>query len=434
MHHHSDPAGSRLPACTVLDIIDGKPWKARAIRNNNLRQHCHVLARTFRSDPLTNPRFRPAMRDLLRAVIDRSNLLETTHPSQFQLVPILTRIAAYSANWLKPPQEWICSNGMADTQLHSLTAHLFERYPVPAVFKNAWSVKGEPRYLERDWYCRIARGDSLRSAPGFPPSITARALHVAMQAPDHLTIRQALRWGQLKAVAAPGDLRAEVLASRMVNDLSNDGVWSRLIEKMSAAKDRRPGDFGLISDAMLCFFAESKLLHPCALAGLPYPDLSRHCRAFWQTILDGAISDGLARPDQSVRCPHLRRMLHDHYFAVTQPFLPRPSDSGEDSSPEVEWRMVELIHHHELISEGRTMKHCVGSYWKKCRSQKSAIFSLRVYRTEDRISRVRRLFTIEVDRASKRIIQIRAKQNRYVRAVDVPEIAEWAERHHLSYR
>ena len=435
MQRTSDLAGSRAPACVVFDIIDGRPWKARAIRNNHLRQHCHVLARTFRSDPLTNPSLRPAMRDLLHAVIQRTRLLETTHPSEFQLIPALTRLAAYAGNWLRQPSDWTGVAGSPVTQLHGLMAHLFERYPIPAFFRNAWFVKGETRYLERDWYCRIAAGGSLRGAVGFPPSVTARALHLAMRAPDHLTIRQALRWGQLKAVDAADHLIREVLASRMVKDLSNDEVWSRLIEKMSAARQRRQGDFGLISDALRCFLREEKTAHAQRILALPYRDLVRHCRSFWKQLRDATLEDELICNSWDLHCPDVREALFLHQFSYVEPMLPgKPWSFVEGPRfQETEWRMIELTWRHQLVAEGKAMRHCVGSYWRKCRDHESAIFSLRSYEGTTG-SDMQRHLTIEVNRQSRRVLQIRGKYNRSFFATKLREIAEWAEENQLRYR
>lgn len=435
MQRTSDLAGSRAPACVVLDIIDGRPWKARAIRNNHLRQHCHVLARTFRSDPPTNPGLKPAMRDLLHAIIHRTQLLETTHPSEFQLIPALTRMAVYSGNWLRAPSDWAGATGMPITQLHSLIAHLFERYPMPVFFRNAWLVKGETRYLERDWYCRIAIGGSLRGAPGFPPSITTRALHLAMQAPDHLTIRQALRWGQLKAVGAADHPIREVLASRMVKDLSNDEVWSRLIEKISAARQRRRGDFGLISDALRCFLREEKTAHAQRILALPYRDLVRHCRSFWKQLRDTTLEDGLDWKKWDFHCPHVREALFLHQFSYVEPMLPgKPWSFVEGPRfQETEWRMIELTWRHQLVAEGKAMRHCVGSYWRKCRNLESAIFSLRSYKGCARDDMQRHL-TIEVNRQSRRVVKVRGKYNRSFSGVRLREIVQWAEDHQLRYR
>ncbi len=78
------------------------------------------------------------------------------------------------------------------------------------------------------------------------------------------------------------------------------------------------------------------------------------------------------------------------------------------------------------------MRHCVGSYWKRCRSLRSALFSARSCHLDAGVRRMRRHFTIEVLRESGRIIQVRGKNNRYIRVQDVPELVAWADQNGLK--
>jgi len=434
MYFRNDPAGSRASSCAVVfDIIDGKAWKARVIRNNPLRQHCHLLARTFRSGQPTSIELKPAMEALLHAVTQRTRLLETIHPKEFQLIPVLVRIAAYSANWLRDPLEWPGASGTPLTQVRSLIAHLFERYTVPAFFRNAWLVKGTTRYLERDWYCRIAAGGSLQGADGFPPSITARARHLAMAAPDHLTIRQALRWGQLKAAGACEELVTEVLESTMVKDLSNDALWCRLIEKMAASKERQLGDFGIVSDAMAGYLKEDRWRHVERLLQLPYADLVRHCAHIWTRHLEQAIEEGLITKQRDIRRAGVRKALFLNLFSHVEPMMPDARWTKVDGPRDNQraWQMIELTRRSELVTEGHVMQHCVASYWRKCREGKSAIFSLRSH-TWPAQTDMRRHLTIEVDRRSRRIRQIRGIKNRYF-WYRIPGVVEWARDNGITY-
>lgn len=434
MYFRNDPAGSRAPSCAVVfDIIDGRPWKARVIRNNNLRQHCHLLARTFRNDPTNNIGLRPAMKALLHAVTQRTRLLETIHPKEFQLIPVLVRIAAYSANWLRDPLEWSGASGTPLTQVRSFVAHLFERYPVPGFFRNAWLVKGTTRYLERDWYCRIAAGGSLQGADGFPPTITARARHLAMGAPDHLTIRQALRWGQAKAAGACDDLVSELLESAMVKDLSNDALWSRLIGKMAAAHGRQAGDFGIVADAMLGYLKEERWRHVERLLQLPYADLVRHCARLWTRHLEQAVEEGLITKQKDIRLAGVRRVLFLNQFSTVEPMIPDARWSKVDGprNRQREWRMVELTRRSELVTEGHVMRHCVASYWRKCREGKTAIFSLRSHEWPAGTD-TRRHLTIEVNRRSRTIRQIRGIKNHYF-WYRIRGVMEWAADNRIIY-
>ena len=204
MSHHRYSEESRPSISITPAIVEGEPWTARHISNNNLRQHCHLLARTFRGPhPLTDPIREPCAR-LLRVVEGKCCLLTSVHPSKFPAIPVLARIAAYATHWIREPETWIGIQSIDPRKiLRSLLHHLFASWQVPDFFDNAWLVKGDMNYLERDWYCHLAAGGSMRNVRGMPPSITSRALHLAMKAPRDLTIRQALRWGQIKALGSP---------------------------------------------------------------------------------------------------------------------------------------------------------------------------------------------------------------------------------------
>ena len=251
-HCDHDSEESRPSPFVAIALVDGRPWTARLVRNNNLRQHYHLLSRTFRGAHPQTDSLRPPCRRLVEVIARKCSLLTSHHPSEFPLVPVLVRVAAYAGSWLREPESWAPRTpGSPREIIKGLLEHFFAIWPMPDCFESAWLVKGDLHYLERDWYCHLACGGSLRNVSGMPPSISSRGLHLARTAPANLTIRQALRWGQVKAAGGSEELLVEVLASRMVRDLSNDAVWSRLVEKVIAAEHFRPRHFGIIADTLL---------------------------------------------------------------------------------------------------------------------------------------------------------------------------------------
>ena len=411
----------RPSTAVVLDIIDGRPWTARHITNNNLRQHCRLLGRTFRGPYSESNFLRSPCRRLLEAVLAKSGLLVDMHPSEFALIPVLVRIAAYSHRWIRDPESWPGHQPQSARGLiRSLTAHLFALWPVPEFFDSAWLVKGELQYLERDWYCHLAAGGSLQKASGMPPSITARALHLAMSAPAGLGIRQALRWGQVKALGGSYELLAEVLASRMVPDLSNDAIWFRLIEKVIAARDFNPRHFGIIADTLLELLAKGEWRRVELLLNPPLPELLRHCRRYWKRLLNSL--PGWKRTD--IHCANLRLEIRSQLSARWQPLIggsPYQSKHREGDRV-VEWRIVELVNQFQLTVEGQAMRHCVQSYGHACRAEKCAIFSLRTHEMAASTSHL----TIEVNRETRKVVQVRGKWNRTYLPERIPQLREWA--------
>lgn len=416
----------------VLSIIDGGPWTARHIHPNTLRQHCHVLGRTFRAPyPASDP-LRLASRRLLQAVASRSDLLLSTHPKNLPLIPVLVRIAAYPHHWIRDPETWSAdSTAPPRAQIRSLAEHLFARWAMPACFDSAWFVKGALHWLERDWYCLLGSGGSLRKAQGMPPSLSSRALHLALTgAPADLTIRQALRWGQVRAAAGSEGLMRAVLASAMAGDLSNDAIWSRLIDKVAAARAFDPRGFGLIADTLVEVLARKDgLTRAETLVALPLRELLHHCRNHWRALMTMFLAQFPEHPPGDIRSPGVRTQLRLHHGQRWQPlFRSRPFETTVlDRGEQVRCRMVELLNPWELVAEGREMKHCVATYARDCRLGRCSIFSLRTDASVDGRPVTRSHLTIEVRRDSRRIVQVRGRRDAYHRASAIPVIGQWAQ-------
>ncbi|MES2920987.1 MAG: PcfJ domain-containing protein [Verrucomicrobiota bacterium] len=428
-HCDHDSEESRPSAIVALETIRGRPWTARLVRNNNLRQHCHLLSRTFRgADPQTDPIRQPCLR-LVKAIADKCNLLTAHHPGEYPLVPVLVRIASYAGRWIRDPEAWTPGVGGTPRRIiRSLLEHLFATWPMPDCFDSAWLVKGELNYLERDWYCHLACGRSLRKVNAMPPSISSRALHLAMTAPGDLTIRQALRWGQVKALGGSAELMAEVLASRMVRDLSNDAIWSRLIEKVIAAKHFKPRNFGLIADTLLEVISKHGWERAEILVNLRLAELLRHCRTFWRTILKMVRVSQPNWQQTDIDCSGIRSALRIHYtehwprLNGSQPFQ-SICHRGDRTIP---CRIVELTYQWQLVAESKAMRHCVDSYARQCRLGRSSIFSLRTDESEDGSPTETSHLTIEVNRQSRKIIEVRGKWNQSFAAGRIPLLRKWA--------
>lgn len=128
MSHHRYSEESRPLTSITAAIVAGEPWTARFIPNNNLRQHCHRLASAFHErHPLTDS-IREPCRRLFTAIEQKCDLLTRSHPSDFQAVPVMLRIAAYSRLWIRQPETWH-GDGSNEPRMviRSLLNHLFAK-------------------------------------------------------------------------------------------------------------------------------------------------------------------------------------------------------------------------------------------------------------------------------------------------------------------
>src|SRR5262245_37762009 len=101
-HHGRDLARPQEPVMPV--ILRGGAWTARRIRNNCLRQHCHVLATTFRR--LERVALKTVCARALFVLETRSRILTELHPTELCVVAGTARLATYAPQWLRPPEDW----------------------------------------------------------------------------------------------------------------------------------------------------------------------------------------------------------------------------------------------------------------------------------------------------------------------------------------
>ncbi|MCW1884682.1 PcfJ domain-containing protein [Luteolibacter flavescens] len=414
----------------LAGIIAGEPWIASHFRNPSIFKHGRAFGRMFHTPrKVTAPLRDPCLR-LVHALAERSHLLDRPHGLSGDLVPMLSRVAAYAGRWLRGPESWRPPSGLSPEESWSdLLRHLFAEWPLPAFFDSAWRVRGELWAPERDWFCHLARGGSWRKAAGFPMSISGRAIHLAMQAPETMTVRQALWRGLLVSLDASPALIDAVLAHDFIRERDHDDVWTRLLAKVAGARGFDPRAFGVIADVILELLHHDHVKRACLLVALPLGDLMRHAFGRWQSLLDAALMEGIRFRDHDLTRASLRadlRAMTDAAWAPMPDAEPYEIVCAMGTEQPSVWTFRERLSHAQLMAEGRELRHCVAGYWHRCQTGRSAIFSLRQH--QPAISGFRHVarLTIEVDRVSRRIIQARGKQNRWPEEFEYQLLTRWA--------
>ncbi|HEY1082910.1 MAG TPA: hypothetical protein VGE29_11635, partial [Prosthecobacter sp.] len=160
-------------------ILEGRNWKARLTRNNNLRQHGHRLASCFKRKQFAD--IKEICAPLFHVLETRSRIFHDIHPQERPLVEAVLRLGVYKTCWARPPEDWWPDeNQSAPDQWADFLRHLMALYPVPRFMDSAWLIRGTLHHFERHCWCTFARGQSLRSVDGFPNSISKRVLHQAI--------------------------------------------------------------------------------------------------------------------------------------------------------------------------------------------------------------------------------------------------------------
>lgn len=408
-------------------ILAGRTWTARQVRNNNLRQHCHALARCFRNPQLKV--LRKICTRLFTILETRSRVFLDLHPRHLGLVEAVIRLGAYEAQWIRPPEDWhpvADGNQTAEDEWADFLRHLLAQYPVPRFLDSAWFAKGALEHFERDCWCAVGWGRSLREVNGFPPRLSNRVLHQALYHTQEVTLPAALIRAQLEAAKAPPALQQEVMASDAVTELGRFDLWQRLIEKFATDTGAQAAHFATVSQALVIVQDQEGPAQMENLIRLPLAVLIQHSQNRLALLLR---SHGCLMTAEAIQKAARKRELIRQAKTCWPPMLGSESlEPGKsDSSGSTLWRMEELCSLRELQDEGRVMHHCVAGYTRRCKQGTSAIFSLRKRRTvEGEDDEVTSYVTIEVHPRKRKMVQIRAFKNRPVNGACMNLISQWA--------
>ncbi|HEX7862895.1 MAG TPA: hypothetical protein VF773_21360 [Verrucomicrobiae bacterium] len=140
----------------------------------------------------------------------------------------LQNVAARQAFWLRPLEGWAPKGAGARMQFRSLLEHLFVKYPVPAFMESAWDCEaGAEGFRQQSWYMRLARGASMRSL-NLPNGLTRRMQYLTRHAPDHFTVLQALRYGEVRGLGG-GEMLARAVAESALGKVAEHGEFWRSV-------------------------------------------------------------------------------------------------------------------------------------------------------------------------------------------------------------
>jgi hypothetical protein len=425
-HHGREFARPQEPVMPA--ILRGDAWRARRIRANCLRQHCHALATTFRRRKFTSLKADCAR--VFFVLETRSRVLTEIHPTELAIVAGVARLGAYSDQWLRQPEVWWPDpNADARAQWADLLRHLLARYAVPSFLDHAWEIPGTLQHFERDCWCALAQGRSLRDVAGFPRSIRRRVLHAALNSVDGMqrgTLAEAIWVAQLSALNASRTLVAEVFSSRIRFELGDYPLWARLAAKFTAKSDAPASQFGFVAEVLVVERAHRGTSHVQQLLKLPLATIICHCVRFATGLLN---ANGQHLTNDEIREPFGKGDLYRFANSRWQPLLgpvPFASTKGRVGEHAV-WRVEELSSIDALRNEGHGMRHCVGMYAHRCRTGSSAIFSVRRYvLVADTETQATSCATIEVHRGMRKVVQVRAYRNRPVNNTVMSIVHEWA--------
>lgn len=281
--------------------------------------------------------------------------------------------------WINDLFEWKPKSKQVQVQLKELTSYLFCRYKVPDfLYQGFYSTN----LLYVEWFIHLGTGRRVKDLNKMPIPFTQKMGHYFLQAPARLTIAEAIRFAQVRGLG--GDERiADRIALSWLGSKGYDDepFWERFVQILVTGGMFNHAKIGELID----YVREMKR----AVAGYH---------------LKGRTLQSILKQSEEWH----KRSSH---ATVLQYWRPCGIEGYRYEKQDGDIVVEELISTKELVSEGKTMKHCVASYAHLCLKGRAAIYSFRKYTAGTMLET---LATIEVNLFSKKIVQAKGKMNKPV--------------------
>lgn len=406
----------------------------RPARSDIFHYHLYQLNLAFKYTKGNSPACRAA-ESLLQSVIKNCNLLETVDHRKWNAIAFLLRLCRYHKHWITSPSSWspkdvselphcspkntaLCNNSDLFHKLRSLVRHLLGQYHLAGFWDSVWFQSKEINFQWMDWYVDLSAGKSFQSLVRLPIKLSKKASHLLnTKTPDNLPLPKALRWAQLRAEGIPEDVCKIVTNHRCSTDFENDHLWLPLFRLFKPSLEARE----ILELCTYTFLRKHKRNDGDSyqIKGKTLPSLTREMRGFHQSHPEYIIQPIISQRRTKRRCKVLNWQHHSDY-----------KDWFEyDINNDITYSIEEICKSFQLISEGRKMNHCVGSYISRCLNGESSIWSLRFYSNGKRKAHV----TIELDPRRQMVVQAKSYQNTQPSKADWQRIHKWAQLNKISF-
>ncbi len=304
----------------------------------------------------------------------------------------IVNMVLFRAYWRKDVFKWKPLSNNSSKQVNELAFYLFCQYRVPEFMYKSFYEKKDILYII--WFMHIGTGKKIKDLIRMPVPFTQKMGHYFLQAPSAFTIQEALRWAQVKGLGGDDRLAERFAGSWMgYKNFDDENFWQAFIQLVINGGMFNHDKLSDLIDYVRAARTENRNY---TLKGRTLQSLTRQ-------------SDEWHKVEVSIK--------------GSQTWDSCGLDGYKIESKDEVIALEELLGSKLLANEGRTMKHCVSSYLSYCRAGKSAIFSMRKYSfgvMKETIA------TIEVNVASKRIVQARAKLNARISGEAKKHLDMWA--------
>ena len=289
-----------------------------------------------------------------------------------------------------------------DRQKEFLIRHLYVKYPVPKFFFNLFTSQ-RPDHFGFNWFFCLAQGGSFQKL--VKDLMTKKEVISFLEAPEDYTVEQAFWFAKMHHRGLPGGLIKKLIFDKDlffgVNVL-NVGHHERFNEAINFYgkyyKDMDERTFGEVTDFIKHKFADAAF----SLKGRTLNSVKTLSNE-WHVLVQKA------QFGQKVSWAGIQNKIWVH----------------EEEKQNIIWEIRELKSNHDLINEGRKLRHCIGGYVTSCLNGGCNIFSLRKYYFNTLNEIIKNRVTIE--KRGKELVQVRGLMNRLPDKEEIRIIRKWAE-------
>jgi hypothetical protein len=363
------------------------------LRKRYAKLHIDDIIHASLDSVSTNPSVKGALERLLTYVYSRTNLLspmplggQASWAKASYFLKGLVALARNRRYWLREVDDWEPTGNCSLRQFGSLARHLLATHFVPNFMDLVWFIDpSQEARQKQQWFRCLGLGFGIRGA-NIPLKLTKKMAHFFLHAPDHYTVEEAFRCGQILGFGGKPSLVQAVNSTRLGSNFEHETYWSRVIEFFAHNAELVTEHVGPFVE-YLRFRKLSFKLEP------PLPEKRK-------TVLQ------LLEKVSKWRHP-ITGVSHSANLRWDRLGIGGLEFNEEKHRNPLTWTIRELLDSNELIMEGRAMRHCVGSYAGRCVKQGSSIWSMSRYSCLGQ----EHVLTIEVNPRDRTIVQAKGKRN-----------------------
>jgi len=389
-----------------------KPQPKVYILANKIRNPLHILNDIFAGKPVEGypvlqaelsviPEQRELTRRILFHFIEEGIQVDETKDS----LQTLIRLAKYPDKVIREVETWKPKTYNLQRQIASFSRHLYAKYFIPTFMDSVWysETKFQP------WFLHIGQGNNIRTASQLPVTLTKKEAHYFLQAPADFTPLQAIRYGQILNLGGKEPLVRQVLRTRIAVDFIRDEFCLSVFRWLLKHPMLDTAQYAPIIDYIFHQKYMPSRLDSNGNMVCQQPNLSMKDRDPETTL-------------RQVEAWHKKLGKEKGEKNLVWASSGIKSYSYKSSDKKTLYTIDEICTQKELITEGRTMKHCVGSYAHSCHSGRISIWRFEELGQNGLDKRL----TIEVDNKEGKITQARGKYNALPNQSDLYHLRNWA--------